>query len=243
MSDWVHCNRCSMKYNAQTTFFLVECGHIFCQRCVDKIKISKKCLICNKSGNALPLNKDVNQNVLAFFLPFEDMLKKCLEVYKFQLQHRNTLYQNLLEKYNYAKKEYITCHNTNNKLIKETQMLRSMLRSAGKNPQGFLTSTPLSQNSDNNLTFQNTSIMSSIPPIKTPTPFKDYSMMKMFPGYPKRSQPFSAGSSQGPSPAQRVPMGYSGLQERAMIHRGSLDTMHSLEELRRKSQIAPNNRN
>ncbi|EFA10202.1 probable E3 SUMO-protein ligase RNF212 [Tribolium castaneum] len=239
MSDWVHCNRCSEKFNAQTTFFLAECGHIFCQKCVEKIKLSKKCSLCDKSGKVLPLNKDVDQHILDFFLPLDAMLKKCHEVYKFQLQHRNTLYQNLLGKYNYTKKEYITCYNASKQLIKENQTLRSMLRSAGKSPQGFSTSTPVSLNSDN-VTFQNTSMMSSIA-TKTPNMFKDYSM-KMFPGYPKM-QPFSSRSSQSPSPAQRVPMGYSGLQERAMIHRGSLDTMRSLEELRRKSQLAPNNRN
>lgn len=47
----------------------------------------------------------------------------------------------------------------------------------------------------------------------------------------------NSGSSQGPSPAQRVPVVQS------MIHRASMATMHSLEELRRKSQMPPINRN
>ncbi|RZB39940.1 E3 SUMO-protein ligase RNF212, partial [Asbolus verrucosus] len=150
---------------------------------------SKVCIICNKSGQVLPLNKDVEQNVLDFFLPVENHFKKTLEVsvYKFQVQHRSSLFQNLLEKYNYAKKEYMNCHNTNNQLIKENQMLRSMLRSAsGKSSQRFMTSTPMSHSSDN-MTFQNSSIMSSIPPHMGTTPSGNNHNLKMYPGYPKRN--------------------------------------------------------
>jgi hypothetical protein len=56
------------------------------------------------------------------------MILTLLQVYKFQLQHRTTLYQNMSDKYNYAKKEYINCHNSNKHLMKENQMLRSLLR-------------------------------------------------------------------------------------------------------------------
>lgn len=112
---------------------------------------------------------------------------------------------NLIEKYNIVKKENFKCFNSNKHLMKENQMLRSMLRvsfcpklykyiqnyvlmqSTGKNPQRFMTSTPVSQTSENNMTFQNTSMMSSIPPHMGRTPSRDNSMRKMYPGYPKRS--------------------------------------------------------
>ncbi|XP_068897827.1 RING finger protein 212B [Tenebrio molitor] len=236
MSDWVHCNKCSIKYNNQTTFFLVECGHIFCQRCVEKIRISKRCIICNKNTNVLLLNKDVEQTVLDFFLPLETLLKKTVEVYKFQLQHRTTLYQNMSDKYNYAKKEYINCHNSNKHLMKENQMLRSLLRSAGKNPHRFTTSTPDSHTSENNFTFQNTSLLSSIPAQAGITSGTDNLLTKMYPGYPKRSHGFSSGSSQGPSPAQTVPLGYVKSQNLPAIHRSSMGTMRFLEELRRSGK-------
>ncbi|XP_063921282.1 RING finger protein 212B [Zophobas morio] len=182
MSDWVHCNKCCIKYGGQTSFFLVECGHIFCQRCVETIRTTRKCVLCNKSGNILPLNKDLEQSVLDFFLPMENIFRKGSEIYRFQLQQRTLLYQKLMDKYNYAKKEYMNCSTNNKHLQKENQMLRSMLR-AGKNSQRFVTSTPVSQPSlsEGNVTFQNASLLSSIP-AATRTP-----SAKMYPGYSKRS--------------------------------------------------------
>ncbi|KAJ8962466.1 hypothetical protein NQ317_011628 [Molorchus minor] len=112
MNDWVHCNKCSQKYNPNVKLLLTECGHMFCERCKDSNNIN---LIIQ----------------LLYFL-----------VYNFQTQNTTRLLRTTRQKYEYAKKECISCHKRNKVLTRELRILKTMLMSMGQNPQPFLTSTP-----------------------------------------------------------------------------------------------------
>ncbi|KAJ8912517.1 hypothetical protein NQ315_014461, partial [Exocentrus adspersus] len=65
-------------------------------------------------------------------------------VCSFQMQHKSRLFQAIMQKYGFAKKECISCHNKNKNLVRENKMLKTMLMSLGQgNHQPFLTSTPI----------------------------------------------------------------------------------------------------
>ncbi|KAJ8984772.1 hypothetical protein NQ317_012135 [Molorchus minor] len=135
MNDWVHCNKCSQKYNPNNA---VIC---FCERCKDSNNNST-CIICNKSVSVVEISKDMDSSVRQFFFPIEEHLKKIFDVYNFQTQNTTRLLRTISQKYEYAKKECISCHKRNKVLTRELRMLKTMLMSMGQNPQPFLTSTP-----------------------------------------------------------------------------------------------------
>ncbi|KAJ8938679.1 hypothetical protein NQ318_004479 [Aromia moschata] len=41
MNAWMHCNKCSLKHNSNIKLFLTECGHLFCERCIEAIRQTK----------------------------------------------------------------------------------------------------------------------------------------------------------------------------------------------------------
>lgn len=44
MTDWMHCNKCFLKYGPNVNIFLTECGHLFCHRCAENL--SKYTYMC-----------------------------------------------------------------------------------------------------------------------------------------------------------------------------------------------------
>ncbi|XP_023021386.1 nenya isoform X2 [Leptinotarsa decemlineata] len=161
MNDWLHCNKCSTKFQPPMKLFLSECGHIFCEKCGENIK--SKCLICDKTSNFIPISKDMDISVQQFFIPLDLQIKKLSEVYNFQMQHRMRMFQTLAQKYAFAKKECINVHNKNKNLLRENRTLKNMLMSATRNNNlPFLTSTPALTNDTSQM--DDMSVVSSIPP-------------------------------------------------------------------------------
>ncbi|XP_049823517.1 probable E3 SUMO-protein ligase RNF212 [Aethina tumida] len=150
--DWVHCNKCSIKYISNIKFMLTECGHIFCETCIKQIKQEKTCTICKKScKNFMPLSKEMDTNFQQFFLPFDQVMKRTLEVYNFQHLQKNRLLQNMCAKYNMAKKENVKLHQIIKKLHTENETLRSVANYRGNNRVPYMTSTPMSMQTQSSL--------------------------------------------------------------------------------------------
>ncbi|XP_030753297.1 probable E3 SUMO-protein ligase RNF212 [Sitophilus oryzae] len=207
MKDWVFCNKCSAKYQSNFKFHLTECGHVFCDRCALKIKETKKCLLCNNSSSTMELSQEMDHSMQMFFWPLENIVQQSLQVINFQKMHKNLYLQFLYKKYDYAKRQCISSHNSIQKLKKENQELREMLKKAGFKTNPFLTSTPAlgpNQTADNDL-----SVMSSI---KFGTPGSIPGSARRILQSEKAMQNYlglSKNSSLGtPSPAQMVPKGY-----------------------------------
>ncbi|CAH1156230.1 unnamed protein product [Phaedon cochleariae] len=213
MTDWLHCNKCSAKYQPNIKLYLTECAHIFCEKCREVINDPIKCPVCDKPNNFIPISKDMDANVQQFFIPFEVQVKKLSEMYNFQMQHRMRLFQTMSQKYAFLKKEFINVHNKGKNLARENTMLKNMLMSTSRNSQPFQTSTPALTNDDSSH-IDEMSVVSSIPF----TPSIVSSSARKFPGHPQRVHPsfrgvFPVPGSCGggifhrPSPAQMVPSG------------------------------------
>ncbi|XP_039769871.1 RING finger protein 212B isoform X2 [Ornithorhynchus anatinus] len=59
--DWFHCNQCFCKDAAP--FFVTNCGHIFCRKCV----LEEKCAICGTACKHLVLSENLKPQVKMFF--------------------------------------------------------------------------------------------------------------------------------------------------------------------------------
>ncbi|XP_057654801.1 uncharacterized protein LOC130893051 [Diorhabda carinulata] len=175
MTDWLHCNKCYIKVQPDIKMFLVECAHIFCEKCIKRVG-DEKCLICQKSNSFILIDKDMNASVQPFFIPVDVQIKKILEVYNFQMMHKQRLNQAQTEKYQYAKGQLFSCYNKLKGIMSENKMMRNMLlnnnRSCHSNAGAFMTSTPSVTNDG----------MSTFTPIVPNT--------KQIPGYAQRLQTF-----------------------------------------------------
>ncbi|KAI6660797.1 E3 SUMO-protein ligase [Oopsacas minuta] len=94
MSDWIHCNRCTILLkdakNLGLLFYLTNCGHILCAECRSNIS-SSTCPVCQAVCNTVELNARIGPEIQVFFSDTVQMLKKHqkveLQVVEFQTQH------------------------------------------------------------------------------------------------------------------------------------------------------------
>ncbi|XP_044755387.1 RING finger protein narya-like [Coccinella septempunctata] len=247
MASWVHCNNCfeQLQKNKNVSFFLTECGHITCEKCVEHMRTPPTCMICRKSTSLIKLSKDMNPSLRCFFNPLDIQLKKCIEIYNFQNNHRESILANYIKKYEYAKQQCMKQYTINNKLLQEKKMLRSIIRNSSDRDKP-MSSTPIRKN----VQFQNTSISTITPEkpfkISTSTDNRSYpsffTPMKTVPGFAQRlsaskmnNQSISS-MTPGISPLQVVPMA-GRMKPSVAVHRFPLGPMSSLQELQMKNKF------
>ncbi|KAB0374625.1 hypothetical protein FD755_013117 [Muntiacus reevesi] len=87
--DWFHCNRCFRKDGAH--FFVTNCGHIFCKKCV----ILEKCAVCETACKYLALSDNLKpQEKMYFKNPVETALQyfsHISQVWSFQKKQTDLL--------------------------------------------------------------------------------------------------------------------------------------------------------
>ncbi|XP_027409086.1 RING finger protein 212B isoform X2 [Bos indicus x Bos taurus] len=87
--DWFHCNRCFRKDGAH--FFVTNCGHIFCKKCV----ILEKCAVCGTACKYLALSDNLKpQEKMYFRNPVETALQyfsHISQVWSFQKKQTDLL--------------------------------------------------------------------------------------------------------------------------------------------------------
>ncbi|CAG9829770.1 unnamed protein product [Diabrotica balteata] len=180
--DWVHCNKCFLKYQPEMKMYVVECSHIFCETCIKRVS-DAKCLVCEKSSNFIAIGNDMSSSIQPFFVPLDMQIKKILEIYQFQMAHRQRLCQAQMQKYQFAKKELLTYHHKLKGVLSENKMMRNMLLNNSRpNAGSFITSTPSAMNED--ISPCKSAISSIIP--YTPIQDKSKPPGNSIPGYAQR---------------------------------------------------------
>ena len=85
---WVHCNVCLLPFDAQTCgFFVTNCGHIFCEGCLEA-GTRQKCSVCsNPNVKVAALDSSLRPEVKAVFADASSMTKTMVKSLEFQLFH------------------------------------------------------------------------------------------------------------------------------------------------------------
>ncbi|NXM68905.1 RN212 ligase, partial [Serilophus lunatus] len=91
----VFCNSCSCEPRKPTPrFSLTNCGHIFCEVCLQKGK-KDECLICKTACQTLVLSKEIDPDIQSLFMGVdvlcEKYSKEITQVLEFQEKHRKHL--------------------------------------------------------------------------------------------------------------------------------------------------------
>ncbi|XP_038597374.1 RING finger protein 212B [Tachyglossus aculeatus] len=148
--DWFHCNQCFCKDAAP--FFVTNCGHVFCRKCVTE----EKCSICGTACKHLALSDNLKPQVKMFFKsPKETALrylshvsqvwsfqKKQMDLliafYKDRLSKLELMVQESQQRVANQEKELAVLKKENGELKK----LLSILKECPNRCQGSRTSTP-----------------------------------------------------------------------------------------------------
>ncbi|XP_073924458.1 E3 ubiquitin-protein ligase RNF212B isoform X3 [Castor canadensis] len=87
--DWFHCNQCFRKDGAH--FFVTNCGHIFCKKCVTL----EKCAVCGTPCKHLALSDNLKPQEKMFFKSPVDTALQCFshisQVWRFQKKQTDLL--------------------------------------------------------------------------------------------------------------------------------------------------------
>ena len=144
MSDWIHCNRCTILLKDAKSiglvFYLTNCGHILCARCRTAIS-SNSCPVCQVVCNTVELNARIGPEIQVFFSEPAQLLKKHqkseLQVVEFQTQHIKRLLNSLQQERAQFDAENKQLQEENRRLTHELGMLKAennRLRSKGRTP-------------------------------------------------------------------------------------------------------------
>ncbi|ENN81614.1 hypothetical protein HUJ04_001897 [Dendroctonus ponderosae] len=221
--NWVRCNKCFSKLESSMKFYLAECGHIFCSRCLIKGAQSEKCIVCNKSISSMEISKNMDSKMQMFFWPIENVVQNSLQILTFQSMHKDLYLQGLNKRYNLAKKECIGFYNANKKLQHENHALKDMLKSIGYNPLN--TSTPAKPGSK---PFEpNMSMGSSIRFSPGSGPGSAHRMVYSRGCFDSFDRVMT---QKEPSPAQMVPRAYPTPVHRDPVMRGTISSTPSFRD-------------
>ncbi|CAF0804498.1 unnamed protein product [Brachionus calyciflorus] len=73
--EWYCCNGCYVKANKDSYFYITNCLHIYCEKCVNS-KCFGRCLTCNDRCSFHKINSTLSQNVKAFFCDLPSLASK-----------------------------------------------------------------------------------------------------------------------------------------------------------------------
>ncbi|XP_044912634.1 probable E3 SUMO-protein ligase RNF212 isoform X3 [Felis catus] len=94
MASWVFCNRCFQPPHRTSCFSLTNCGHVYCDVCLDKGR-KGECLICKVPCRTLLLSEHTDADIRALFMGIDDLCRKyskeTFQVSEFQEKHRRRL--------------------------------------------------------------------------------------------------------------------------------------------------------
>ncbi|XP_025778142.1 probable E3 SUMO-protein ligase RNF212 [Puma concolor] len=94
MASWVFCNRCFQPPHQTSCFSLTNCGHVYCDVCLDKGR-KGECLICKVPCRTLLLSEHTDADIRALFMGIDDLCRKyskeTFRVSEFQEKHRRRL--------------------------------------------------------------------------------------------------------------------------------------------------------
>ncbi|XP_053073707.1 probable E3 SUMO-protein ligase RNF212 [Acinonyx jubatus] len=94
MASWVFCNRCFQPPHRTSCFSLTNCGHVYCDVCLDKGR-KGECLICKVPCRTLLLSEHTDADIRALFMGIDDLCRKyskeTFRVSEFQEKHRRRL--------------------------------------------------------------------------------------------------------------------------------------------------------
>lgn len=93
----IRCNICRRKRDAQNSFYLNRCFHIFCDRCISKCSDDSKCLVCKRPTKRIAITSDMPSNVASYFQDPDAHLKMYRSICKFQCEQRALRYKHFYE--------------------------------------------------------------------------------------------------------------------------------------------------
>ncbi|XP_059159316.1 probable E3 SUMO-protein ligase RNF212 isoform X2 [Physella acuta] len=103
MSHWMHCNGCycQPEPGVELRFFLTNCSHIYCEKCVSACT-KEKCKVCRSQCNTLLLGGKIQKEVENLFADPIDLhqkfTKQFYQTLEFQKSHQRRLVRQLREK-------------------------------------------------------------------------------------------------------------------------------------------------
>jgi len=100
--NWLHCNECFYQADKKgLKFYLTNCSHIYCERCVTDCT-KDKCKLCKATCTSLPLAGKIPKRVEEMFTDPLENLKKNLNLfvqgYEFHRSHHKRLFRYLQQK-------------------------------------------------------------------------------------------------------------------------------------------------
>ncbi|XP_044135353.1 probable E3 SUMO-protein ligase RNF212 [Bufo gargarizans] len=95
MGDLVRCNICFWQPGRETSRFAISnCGHVFCERCLQKGK-NEECGVCKSRCRTIFLSNETDPEIKMLFMDINVLCKKfsneLTQVVEFQGSHRNRL--------------------------------------------------------------------------------------------------------------------------------------------------------
>jgi gas vesicle protein len=99
---WIHCNICLRLPVSNSRYFISNCGHIACDRCVEKKLIAPTCSICKRDSKIEEINKNLREDLRKYFVNIHDFAVKSFNevksVIEFQSKNCRRLMKYKMEK-------------------------------------------------------------------------------------------------------------------------------------------------
>ncbi|KAK4876304.1 hypothetical protein RN001_012726 [Aquatica leii] len=127
MADWIHCNKCFIRYRPGVKFFVTTCGHLTCEGCTSKSD-GNKCYVCISPCQYIILNNDLKPEMQLFFRSQSDIMEKFQQVFTFQEVNKSALLKNVTDKYLIVKSELMRCCKALQDSKKENAKLKAVLK-------------------------------------------------------------------------------------------------------------------
>uniref|UniRef100_A0AC35F8M4 RING-type domain-containing protein n=1 Tax=Panagrolaimus sp. PS1159 TaxID=55785 RepID=A0AC35F8M4_9BILA len=89
---WIHCNICLRLPVSGCRYFISNCGHVACERCVEKKLIAPKCSLCKRETKVEEINKNLREDLRKYFVNIHDFAVKSFNEVKsvIEFQNKNT---------------------------------------------------------------------------------------------------------------------------------------------------------
>ncbi|XP_012543200.1 uncharacterized protein LOC105840726 [Monomorium pharaonis] len=124
--DALICNKCSAPiYRGKRPYHITQCGHVFCQGCLQQVE-DHQCPRCQRVGNiSLPLEEPLIPKLISYFQPLVETLETLMKVDSFrsnQLKITMQRFYELDKKYEQLKTHYWQ-ERRNNKTLMENHVI------------------------------------------------------------------------------------------------------------------------
>ncbi|XP_011157088.2 chromosome stability protein 9 isoform X1 [Solenopsis invicta] len=125
------CNKCfAPTYRAKLPYHITQCGHIFCQGCVQQAE--KQCPQCQRIGCiSLPLEEPLPQKLIPYFQPIGETLETLMKMESFRSNELKILLQRFNEldkKYELLKTYYWQQRRVYKELMEKNMILKEKIK-------------------------------------------------------------------------------------------------------------------